>query len=168
MRDTQHGSRPNLQQREPDGRIVPTPPDVWDKGASTKRCARRKKQNHNSTYTYICMNILSNSSFAMVHWGVLPSCAMIRNADSIYLGVSYTRRQVNVQSIVLVYNSYSYPLVSITNCQQTCGQHGMYCCTECCFYATYGERHTSKTCRVHQLTALLPLDGQLSRTYTPI
>ena len=51
MRDTLHGSRPNLQQREPDGRLVPTPPDVWDKGASTKRCARRKK-NHNYTYTY--------------------------------------------------------------------------------------------------------------------
>ena len=44
MRDTQHGSRPNLQQREPGGRIVPTPPDVWDKGASTKRCARRTKK----------------------------------------------------------------------------------------------------------------------------
>ena len=29
---------------EPDGRIVPTPPDVWDKGASTKRCARREKK----------------------------------------------------------------------------------------------------------------------------
>ena len=52
MRDTQHGSRPNLQQREPDGQIVPTPPDVWDKGASTKRCARRKKKNHNYTCTY--------------------------------------------------------------------------------------------------------------------
>ena len=43
----------------------------------------------------------------------------------------------------------------------------MYC-TACCFYATYGERHTSKTYRVHQLTALSPLDRQLSRTYTPI
>ena len=43
-RDTLHRSRPNLRQREPDGRIVPTPPDVWDKGASTKRCARRKKK----------------------------------------------------------------------------------------------------------------------------
>ena len=43
-RGTLHGSRPNLQQREPDGRIVPTPPDVWDKGANTKRCARRKKK----------------------------------------------------------------------------------------------------------------------------
>ena len=35
-RDTLHGSRPNLRQREPDGRIVPIPPDVSDKGASTK------------------------------------------------------------------------------------------------------------------------------------
>ena len=43
-RDTLHGSRPNLRQREPDGRIVPTPPDVSDKGASTKRCARRGKK----------------------------------------------------------------------------------------------------------------------------
>ena len=34
---------PTLQQREPDGRIVPTPPDVWDKGANTERCARKKK-----------------------------------------------------------------------------------------------------------------------------
>ena len=51
-RDTLHGSRPNLRQREPDGRIVPTPPDVSDKGAGTKRCAQRKKKNHNYTYTY--------------------------------------------------------------------------------------------------------------------
>ena len=43
-RDTLHESRPNLRQREPDGRIVPTPPDVSDKGASTKRCAQRKKK----------------------------------------------------------------------------------------------------------------------------
>ena len=53
MRDTQHGSHPNLRQREPDGRIVPTLPDVWDKGASTKRCARREKKSHNYTYTYM-------------------------------------------------------------------------------------------------------------------
>ena len=50
-RDTLHGSRLNFQQREPDGRIVPTPPDVWDKGASTKKCARRKKR----TLLYICI-----------------------------------------------------------------------------------------------------------------
>ena len=64
----------------------------------------------------------------------------------------------------------SFVVVSscIDNCQQTCGQHGMYCSTAFCFYATYGERYTSKTCRVHQLTALLPLDGHLSRAYTPI
>ena len=42
-RDTQHGSRPNLRQRDPNGRIVPTPPDVSDKGSNTKRCARKKK-----------------------------------------------------------------------------------------------------------------------------
>ena len=46
-RDTVNGSRPNHRQRESDGRIVPTPLNVWDKGASTKRCARRTKKNHN-------------------------------------------------------------------------------------------------------------------------
>ena len=35
-RDTLHGSRPNLEQRDPKVRIVPTPSDVSDKGASTK------------------------------------------------------------------------------------------------------------------------------------
>ena len=45
-RDTLHGSRPNLRQRDPDGRIVPTPSSVSDKGegASTKTCVRRKKK----------------------------------------------------------------------------------------------------------------------------
>ena len=43
-RDTLHGSRPNLRQRDPDGLIVTTPSDFSDKGASTKRCARRKKK----------------------------------------------------------------------------------------------------------------------------
>ena len=43
-RDTLHGSRPNLRQRDPNGRTVPTPSDVLDKSASTKRCARRKKK----------------------------------------------------------------------------------------------------------------------------
>ena len=51
-RDTLHGSRPNLRQRELDGRIVPTPPDVSGKGASKKRCARRESKNHNYIYTY--------------------------------------------------------------------------------------------------------------------
>ena len=51
MRDTQHGSRPNLPHRQPDGRLVPTPPDVWDKGASTKRCGRRQKKTQ--LYMYI-------------------------------------------------------------------------------------------------------------------
>ena len=36
-RDTLHGSRPNLRQRDPNGRIVPTPSDVSDKGANRKR-----------------------------------------------------------------------------------------------------------------------------------
>ena len=56
-RDTLHGSRPNLRQREPDGRrIVPTPPDVSDEGASTKRCARREKKYHNYTYIYVVLH----------------------------------------------------------------------------------------------------------------
>ena len=38
-RDPLHRLRPNLRQREPDGQIVPTPPDLSEKGASTKRCA---------------------------------------------------------------------------------------------------------------------------------
>ena len=42
-RDTLHRSRLNLREHEPDGRIVPTPHDVSDKGASTKRRARKKK-----------------------------------------------------------------------------------------------------------------------------
>ena len=47
-RDTLHGSRANLRQRDPNGRIVPAPSDVSDKGASTESCARRKK---NDIYT---------------------------------------------------------------------------------------------------------------------
>ena len=44
-RDTLHGSRPNLRQRDRVGRIVSTPPpNVSGKGASTKRCARRKEK----------------------------------------------------------------------------------------------------------------------------
>ena len=66
-RDTLHGSRPNLQQHEPDGRIVPTPSDVWDKGASTKRYARRKKTNHNYTYTYSSVNVKSRSCYHILH-----------------------------------------------------------------------------------------------------
>ena len=85
-----------------------------------------------------------------------------------YLGVSYTRRQVNVQSIVLAYRSYSYPLVSITTNRRADSTGCTAVTTACCFYTTNGERHTTKTCWVHQLTALLPLDGQLSRTYTTI
>ena len=68
---------------------------------------------------------------------------------------------------MLTYISLVLVSSCIDNCQQTRGQHGMYC-TACCFYATYGERHSSKTYRVHQLTALLPLNGQLSSTYTHI
>ena len=48
MRETMHGSRPDLRQREPDGRIVPTLSGVSDKSASTNGCARRKK---NDNYT---------------------------------------------------------------------------------------------------------------------
>ena len=55
-RGTLHESRPNLRQREPDGRIVPTPPDVSGKGVSTKRCARRKMKNH-KLYIFLVHNI---------------------------------------------------------------------------------------------------------------
>ena len=51
-RDILHGSRQNLRQRDPDDRIVPAPSDVSDKGAGTKRCARRKKKQDNYMYTY--------------------------------------------------------------------------------------------------------------------
>ena len=63
-RDTLHGSCPNLRQREPDGRIVPTPSDVSAKGASTKRCARRKKKRR----LYINLYILVRLS----HWYAHP------------------------------------------------------------------------------------------------
>ena len=45
--DTLHGSRPNLRHRGLDGRIVPTPSGLSDKGASTKRHARRRKKMTN-------------------------------------------------------------------------------------------------------------------------
>ena len=41
--DPLHESRPNLRQRDPNGRIVPPPPNASDKGASTKRCFRQKQ-----------------------------------------------------------------------------------------------------------------------------
>ena len=115
---------------------------------------------------YTSMDIFSNSSsssIAMLHWGGTPlQCNDPQRRQ--YLGVSYTGRKRTIDRAGI-----PFVLVSscIDNCQHTCGQHGIYCNTACCFYAIYGERHTSKTCRVHQLTALLPLDGQLSRTYTP-
>ena len=68
--------------------------------------------------SYTCINIFSNSSsssssIAMLHsGGTLLLCNDPQRRE--YLGVSYTRRQVNVQSIVLVYYSYSYPIASIT------------------------------------------------------
>ena len=43
-RDTLHGSRPNLGQRDPKVRTVPTPSDVSDKGASTKGYGRKQRQ----------------------------------------------------------------------------------------------------------------------------
>ena len=57
----------------------------------------------------------------------------------------------------LVYYAYSYFFVSIT-----ANRHGQqeFCCTVF-FYTAFGARHTSKTYRVHQLTAPLPLNGQL-------
>ena len=50
-RNTLHESRPNLRQCDPNGRIMPTPPNDSDKGASTTICPRRSK-NDNYTYTY--------------------------------------------------------------------------------------------------------------------
>ena len=118
---------------------------------------------------YTFMNIFSNgssSSIAMLHWGGTPLLCNDPQRRQ-YLDESYTGRQ---SQRTIDRAGISFVLVSscVDNYQQTCGQHGMYCRTACCFYATYGEHHTSKTCRVHQLTALLPLDGQLSRTYKPI
>ena len=63
--DTPHGSRPNLRQRDPIGRVVPTPSDVSDKGASTKRCARRKKNvntRYDTTTSYFFIIIILPSS----------------------------------------------------------------------------------------------------------
>ena len=50
-RDKPHGSRPNLRQRDPNGRIVPTPLNVLDEGPSTKRRVRKEKKNDHYTYT---------------------------------------------------------------------------------------------------------------------
>ena len=60
-RDILHGSRPNLRQRHPDGRIVPTLSDVSDKSARTKTCARRKTKNNNYAYTYTYMYMMDGS-----------------------------------------------------------------------------------------------------------
>ena len=49
--DTLHGSRPNLRQREPDGRIVPTPPDVRTKVRARRDVPKGKKKSH--LYIYI-------------------------------------------------------------------------------------------------------------------
>ena len=43
-RDTLHRLGPNLEQRDPKVRIVPTPSDFSDKGASTKRYVRKQRQ----------------------------------------------------------------------------------------------------------------------------
>ena len=51
--DTLNGSRPNLRQREPDGRIVPTPPNrLGQKCEHEEMCPKEKKHTHNYTYTY--------------------------------------------------------------------------------------------------------------------
>ena len=52
-RDTLHGLRPNLWHRGLDGRIVPTPSDLSDKDASTKRYARRRKKMTSRLDVYI-------------------------------------------------------------------------------------------------------------------
>ena len=76
-RDTLHGSHRNLRQRDPNGRIVPTPSDVSDDVASTKRCAPLKKvtiirihmcrvcgcaECHSDTYIYIYIESLGEAA----------------------------------------------------------------------------------------------------------
>ena len=70
-RDTLHGSRPNLRQRDPKGVIVSTPPNVTAKGkvASTERCVRRKKMTimpKHITETSASINNCGSSSIAKV------------------------------------------------------------------------------------------------------
>ena len=65
-RDTLHRSRPNIRQCDPNGRIAPTPSSVSDKGASMKRCARRKEERTIIRKVYIsCFHSLhlSDSGF---------------------------------------------------------------------------------------------------------
>ena len=75
-------------------------------------------------------------------------------------------RQLNVVG-AHINHSYSYPLVSIAANRHVDGRRSTVL-HACCFYATCGARHTSKTYRVHQVTALFPRDGQQSRTYIHI
>ena len=51
-RDTLHGSRPNLRRRDPKDRTVPPPLNVSGKGASTKRCVRKKKRGQLHVHIY--------------------------------------------------------------------------------------------------------------------
>ena len=52
-RDTLHGLRPNLRQRDPKDRNVPIPPNVSDKGANTNRCVRKKKEKKTNMRVHI-------------------------------------------------------------------------------------------------------------------
>ena len=51
MRDTLHGSRPNLRQRDPDGRIVPTPPLASWTNVRARRNVSEEEKKYNFTYT---------------------------------------------------------------------------------------------------------------------
>ena len=126
-----------------------------------------------STHTrYAAMNTFnsssSSSSIVMLHAGVeggdIPFCYPA--TWIVRVSVIYQVPVIHLHVVrALVYRTYSNYLVSIT-----ANRHGQqeFCCTACCFYATCGARHKSKTCRAHQLTTLVPLGEQLSRTYSPI
>ena len=87
-RDTLHGSRPNLRHRDLDGRIVPTPSDVWDKGASTKRYARRSKK-----MTIICIHRVASGHANFEKVKVDRSDAYLQIQD-MHLAHLYRKRQL--------------------------------------------------------------------------
>ena len=96
MRDTLHESRPNIRQCDPNGRIAPTPSSVSGKGASTKRCARRKKKLQLYVYTRLpsgkfvgewCKDTLSSLPDAMTIYCTYRKNLPRKNNDFAYLPV---------------------------------------------------------------------------------
>ena len=59
-RDTPHGSRPNLPQRDPKHRIVPSPPNVWIKVRARRDVSEKRKTG---TIIRIRRRILTASVF---------------------------------------------------------------------------------------------------------